>query len=154
MKYLFLTVVVLFLGLPACEKVDEQNTALSMEDKLCREWKLEKFLLNGYDLEIIDDFSTTTYKKDGLVELIFHDSVSGDITTKAQWRFNENNKFLEVSEFVNDDKGSPNNLPLIFKLMHLEYWIRYEIIKLTATEHILLLQQTQDRVFRFEYKAI
>lgn len=124
------------------------------EELLCREWKLEKFLLNGVDLEIVNDFSTTKYKKDGVVELIFHDSIAGEIISQVQWRLVENAKYIEVTEYEKDNKAILNKLPAYFKHIYIEYWTEFEIIKLTATEHILLLKKTPEKEFRFEYKAI
>lgn len=154
MKNTILMITILVLGLTACKKDNGPEANLSMEDMLCREWKLEKMLLNDVNLEIVNDFSTTKYKKNGVAEFIYNDSVAGEIISVAQWKFVENKKYLEVGGFEKGVRTLLNTLPSYSKIINSDDWSRYEILKLTATEHILLLQQTQDRVFRFEYKAI
>ena len=155
MKRLIIYLTLLLLVVGGCKKYDE-GPAISLrskESRLCREWKLDRIQLNGESLDIIDDYSITEYEKEGRVKTTFNDPEFGEIIYNSNWRFANNNKYLEVSVLEYNEKAYIDQLPQLFKLILEEEWISYEILRLTSKDLFLKYDIGGDKVYRFEYKA-
>jgi hypothetical protein len=157
MKKLTIYLVLLLMVAGGCKKYDEGPliSLRSKEARLCREWKLDKALMNDEDIGGTEDAGIIEYKKDGSVKITFNNTELGELIYTSEWRFAEDKKYLEVSEMDYDGKSTYKNLPFFFKSTHSNDWTRYEIIRLTAKEHILkYVDESGTYEFRFEYKAL
>ena len=141
-------VIYLFLALFAisgCKKYDE-GPAISLrskEKRLCQEWKLDSYLVNGEDFNYFEE-QVWTIEKNGTL-IVYIDYGVYDEEAEFEWRWSDKKEGIEIydnsykSKFFSD-----------FKNISDEDWVSVDIKRLTFDE--LFLEHTEgDENIRFEF---
>ena len=154
MKKLTIYLVLLLMVAGGCKKYEEGPliSLRSKDARLCREWKLEKYTINGEE-EIIGLETTLEFKEDGSLTDTYHYVDLGDIVYTAKWRFAQDKKYIEITELNWEGKKSFPIPPSILKNTSEDEWTEYEILRLTAKEFFMVQHHHTGNKLRFEYKA-
>lgn len=148
MKNIIFVLVALIIGLSSCKKEqEEQNPILSKEEMLCREWQMEKYIVNDEDY-------------DGIIELIWEFRTNGTInasvtsltesyTDSTEWRWTNNQNDIEIKQFT---KENIEHISLIGSGGIDNIWVVQRIIFLTSTK-LIVETNSGDNIIRIEFKG-
>jgi hypothetical protein len=138
----------------ACKKYDEGPliSLRTKESRLCREWKLDKYTVNGVE-QANDANGTLEFKKDGSLTDTYHTENLGVLEFRGTWHFTQDKKYIEISELSCKIKKDSYGLSSLFKNISDAEWTEYEIMRLTAKEFFIVRYVNTADELRFEYKA-
>ncbi|NPD48123.1 hypothetical protein HNV12_23510 [Methanococcoides sp. SA1] len=146
MKNIVLILAALLIGLSSCKK-DEEESVVSMEEMLCREWQMEKYIVNDEDydgiIELIWEFRT-----DGIINASVT-SLTESYTDSSEWRWTNNQNDIEIKQFA---KENIKHISLLGSGGIDDIWVVQRIILLTSTK-LIVETDSGDNIIRIEFKG-
>lgn len=146
------TIIYLLLALFAisgCKKYDE-GPAISLrskEKRLCQEWKLDKYLVNGEDFDYFEE-QIWTFDKNGTLK-VYINYGTYDEEAEFEWKWANKKEDIEIFSLATKDKS----FPVVFqgyKNVAEENRITVQIKKLKFDEFVL--ENTEEgETIRFEF---
>ena len=148
MKKLTIYLVLLLMVVGACKKYDEGPliSLRTKEARLCREWKLDKYIVND---ETFDEVGKLVWKieKNGIIHLNIMVG-SNEETSESEWRWADNKESLEIKSF--GKKSGVISSLLNYKGSNYEAWSKFRIMRLTSKELSLEINEDNDDI-RIEF---
>ena len=148
MKKLTIYLVLLLMVVGACKKYDEGPliSLRTKEARLCREWKLDKYIVND---ETFDEVGKLVWKieKNGIIHLNIMVG-SNEETSESEWRWADNKESLEIKSF--GKKSGVISSLLNYKGTNYEVWSKFRIMRLTSKELSLEINEDNDDI-RIEF---
>ena len=118
-----------------------------MEEMLCREWQMEKYIVNDEDydgiIELIWEFRT-----DGIINASVT-SLTESYTDSSEWRWTNNQNDIEIKQFA---KENIKHISLLGSGGIDDIWVVQRIILLTSTK-LIVETDSGDNIIRIEFKG-
>lgn len=149
MKKTAIYLVLILLVLTGCKKYEE-GPAISLRSKearLCQEWKLDKYLVNGEDFNYFEE-QNWTFDKNGTLKVYINYGIY-DEEAEFEWKWTGDKEAIEI---YSSTKSTNSFIQLIHDLKKIQQddWITIEIKKLKFDEFVL--ERTEnDETIRLEF---
>lgn len=150
MKKLTIYFILLVVVVGGCKKYEEGPliSLRSKENRLCKEWELDKLILDGETNDEINDF-IWKIEKNGSIQLkMLVNSIEHKAT--SEWRWTNDKESIEIKPFVNSNRNDS-----IFNILRItsyksDEWSTLTIIKLKSKELVFEAIEDEEEV-RIEF---
>jgi len=149
MKKLIIYFTLLLMVVGGCKKYDEGPliSLRSKEKRLCQEWKVDKYLLNGEDFTFYEE-QYWTFEQNGDF-LIYINYGNNEDQGEYSWRWADDKESIEI-KIIEDKSKSSFFFQKFYKSTKADDWAKFQIKKLKFDQLVLEIKEDENDI-RIEF---